>query len=486
MQPVAKLEPAETASCECRKRHLSGAAAARATLSSRMFEAIFDSEQRHPQLPLSQLPGPQAFGMSWPASPGGTAFSGHLPVPADPSGRAAVCSTMKDVRGRIDSWVRWHLWLGFSRLYIFFDDSTETTSIEAAKAAAEPWGERAVVALLRGSEALRAAWARQPSWASMGMNADRDVQVRQLLNAQLAMELARADGLTWLLHLDSDELFLPRNDVQHGARSARSEAEEPRCEPGAVVAHFGALAAAGCECFLYHNYEGVPTHVDEPRAATAEMPLLGNAAARTDAVVGTRDGTSDPFVSLEVFKQCEARVDWRAVLLRVPTAARTIRALKASVAPAPLQLPPPPLPPPPLPPPPPPPPPLPPPPLPPPPPPPPPAPALPALATPPSTVTPPAKVTPPLASRTGPTSSTAMAPLPMQTPPSQVPSPGEAEPPPSRLERQPVWTAGQLTLISSCQLSQSAVERTDFRGPRPWRSRLSKLQLEALKQMSGS
>ena len=172
-----------------------------------MFEAIFDSEQRHPQLPLSQLPGPQAFGMpavsldgsspvrmSWPASPGGTTFSGHLPVPADPKGRAAVCSTMKDVRGRIDSWVRWHLWLGFSRLYIFFDDSTETTSIEAAKAAAEPWGERAVVALLRGSEALRAAWARQPSWASMGMNADRDVQVRQLLNAQLAMELARADG----------------------------------------------------------------------------------------------------------------------------------------------------------------------------------------------------------------------------------------------------------------------------------------------------
>jgi len=154
------------------------------------------------------------------------------------------------------------------------------------------------------------------------------------------------------------------------------------------------------------------------------------------------------------------------VLLRVPTAARTIRALKASVAPASLQLPPPPPPPPP--------------------PPAPPPPALPALATPPSTVTPPAKVTPPLASRTGPTSSTAMAPLPMQTPPSQVPSPGEAEPPPSRLERQPVWTAGQLTLISSCQLSQSAVERTDFRGPRPWRSRLSKLQLEALKQMSGS
>ena len=129
------------------------------------------------------------------------------------------------------------------------------------------------------------------------------------------------------------------------------------------------------------------------------------------------------------------------VLLRVPTAARTIRALKSSVAPTSLQLPSPP---------------------------------------------PPATATPPLALRTGPTSSTAMTPLPMHTPPLQVPSPREAEPPPSWPERQPVWTAGQLTLISSCQLSQSAVERTDFRGPRPWRSRLSKLPLEALKQMSGS
>jgi hypothetical protein len=50
----------------------------------------------------------------------------------------------------------------------------------------------------------------------------------------------------------------------------------------------------------------------------------------------------------------------------------------------------------------------------------------------------------------------------------------------------PTAASMTLTLISSCQLSQSAVERTDFRGPRPWRSRLSKLQLEALKQMSGS
>ena len=34
---------------------------------------------------------------------------------ASPSlGRAAVCSTMKDVRHRIESWVRWHLHIGFA------------------------------------------------------------------------------------------------------------------------------------------------------------------------------------------------------------------------------------------------------------------------------------------------------------------------------------------------------------------------------------
>ncbi len=306
-------------------------------ISYRKFDAIVDSSDDEEQQPAvkrapqpARPPSPAAHGPlatsitgattmpaqvaasaplgppTLPVAPGGTTFSGHLPVPADPNGRAAVCSTMKDVRGRIDSWVRWHLWLGFARLYIFFDDSTETASIEAAKAAGGY--SSAVVPLLRGSEALRAAWARQPSWASMGVDADRDVQIRQLLNAQLAMELARADGLTWLLHLDSDELFLPSLGASPPSARPASPEEWP-CSRGAAVAHFAALAAAGCECFVYHNYEGVPTHVDEPRAA---------AAAAAPAPPG--GPASDPFVSLEVFKQCESKIEWRAA----PEAARAI------------------------------------------------------------------------------------------------------------------------------------------------------------------
>ena len=112
-------------------------------------------------------------------------------------GRAAVCATMKDVEARIDSWVRWHLHVGFERLYIFFDDASEAESVRRARAA----GGSAVVALMRDSDVLRSAWKRQPSWQGMGQDVDKDVQIRQLLNAQLAMELARSAGLSWLLHM---------------------------------------------------------------------------------------------------------------------------------------------------------------------------------------------------------------------------------------------------------------------------------------------
>lgn len=207
-------------------------------------------------------------------------------------GRAAVCTTVRGVCGRIESWVRWHLWVGFERLYIFFDDPSEVQSVRLAKAA----GGSAVVPLVRGSEVLRAAWARQPSWQGMGANVDRDVQVRQLLNAQLAVELARASSLVWLLHIDSDELFLarPPSEPVGGPGSASSSAEA-----GTAVMHFASLAAAGCECFVYHNYEAVPESAPLPtHLAPCAVPPAGGPP-------------TDPFVNLTLFKRCEAHVPAR-------------------------------------------------------------------------------------------------------------------------------------------------------------------------------
>ena len=187
-------------------------------------------------------------------------------------GRAAVVSTMKDVDSRIESWVRWHCSLGFERLYIFVDDAHDTELQRRARAA----GGDKVIFFIRGSPALQDGWARQASWRGMGRDADKDIQIRQLLNAQFAFELASIEGLNWLLHIDSDELFL--------CRPERS-----------VTAHFARLASEGCEAFVYCNLEAVP-----------EMDALPS---------------DDPFLQLDLFKVSESRVppeamraleDWRS------------------------------------------------------------------------------------------------------------------------------------------------------------------------------
>ena len=257
-------------------------------INYKRWDELVDSDEEEPA-PAPKQQQPSAPPVAPPPMPT------LLSAAASPSlGRAAVCSTMKDVRHRIESWVRWHLHIGFERLYIFFDDANETESAELAKAV----GGSAVQALMRDSDVLKQAWRRQPSWGGMGKDADKDVQIRQLLNAQHSMDLARTGGLTWLLHLDSDELFLPRG-ASASSFSDALDAASP-CAAGSVVAHFSRLAASGCECFVYHNFEAVP----EGLPPAAEIPP-------TDAKPAAGGPTSDPFSQIELFKLAESRVPWR-------------------------------------------------------------------------------------------------------------------------------------------------------------------------------
>lgn len=202
-----------------------------------------------------------------------SASADSRPSNASTTGRAAVCTTGEAVGGRIDSWVRWHLSLGFERLYIFFDDALE---VEVARRAME-LAPQAVVCRVSGGS-LRQEWQRTPSWASLGGRAEREAEVRRLLNVQLATLLAQEAGLGWLLHIASDELFLPEptadtTGVGQAAGSARR--------------HFAQLARAGCETFRYHNLEAVP-----------EVEAVDD-----DASGGSM---ADPFARCSLFKRSEA------------------------------------------------------------------------------------------------------------------------------------------------------------------------------------
>lgn len=190
---------------------------------------------------------------------------------------------MKDVKERIVSWVKWHVWIGFERLYLVFDDADESDSMALAREAGGT-----AVQIIPNNEHLRTSWALQPSWEGHKALVDSEVQVRQGLNVQYAMTLARREGIVWLLNIDSDELFLPEvcAAAQVGSTRITPMATDAGTMRGAVRPVFESLSASGVETFLFINHEIVPEHVPDLDPARA-----ANSKAR-----------GDPFTLLSLFK----------------------------------------------------------------------------------------------------------------------------------------------------------------------------------------
>jgi hypothetical protein len=156
------------------------------------------------------------------------------------------------------SFLRYHLSIGFDHIFLFFDDPCDP-SLSLARA----FPAEKVTVLVR-SPGLEARLRRRCSlWATLGRFYAEEVQARQSIHAELAVQLAldpssgahnpdaRADAgwacalaspLRWLAHLDSDELFY----------TAR-----PSVKP-----HFAELERQGIEQLTYANHEGVPETVD--------------------------------------------------------------------------------------------------------------------------------------------------------------------------------------------------------------------------------
>ena len=159
--------------------------------------------------------------------------------------KLALVSTVRDVAAVIDSFIRYHRAIGFDRLYLFFDDADDPAADQA-----EAYPEAVV---WRRGPALHRRWEQTRRYRShhVGPFIDTEVQARQILNAAVALDLARAEGIDWLLHLDGDELFFP------GAATLQD--------------HFAGLDAAGLPGACYLNLEAIPeqeTIADFFRTAT--------------------------------------------------------------------------------------------------------------------------------------------------------------------------------------------------------------------------
>ncbi len=148
--------------------------------------------------------------------------------------RAAIVTTLRDAAATLRSFVAYHRAIGFKHFFLFFDDPADPM-LDWARTQSD------ITAIARDDD-LQRAWRGLTLWDSVGTHIDREVMARQVLNAEHAMNLARAMGLDWLLHIDADELFfVPRGDA---------------------AAYFSWLTTTPADVAAFANFEAVPETED--------------------------------------------------------------------------------------------------------------------------------------------------------------------------------------------------------------------------------
>lgn len=156
---------------------------------------------------------------------------------ARPPSTAAIVSTVRNAEKFLPSFLGYHLALGFSRIYLFFDSAADG-GIEIAKTFP------GVVVTVR-DDRLEKEWRNTRTYrtnAEIRDHVETEVMARQILNAEIGLRIAREDRIAWLLHIDADELFY--------------------CPGLTVPEHFRRLSMQGCTCVKYWNHEAVPETSD--------------------------------------------------------------------------------------------------------------------------------------------------------------------------------------------------------------------------------
>lgn len=147
-----------------------------------------------------------------------------------------VC-TLVNAEQVLHSFLRYHLGLGFDRIFLFFDRATDP-----ALAIAQEYAQ--VTAWVRDGD-LEQRWQACRLYQQEAQVRDyvqQEVMARQQLNVELAIAACKEQGVDWLVHIDVDELFyLPDESLQ---------------------AHFSRLTRMGLDNLIYPNWEGVPEQME--------------------------------------------------------------------------------------------------------------------------------------------------------------------------------------------------------------------------------
>jgi len=134
-----------------------------------------------------------------------------------PTGSVSTVTTLKASIEDTLSFVNYHLNSGIDHMYLFFDDPKDR-AIEA----------------LRGYKRVSAFLCDNNHWSKNKINPESGIQIKQTVNATLALTIAKKAGFKWLIHIDVDELL-------YGPDNISSYLD--RIDPNVDVVRFTALEA---------------------------------------------------------------------------------------------------------------------------------------------------------------------------------------------------------------------------------------------------
>ncbi|GAB1544227.1 hypothetical protein NUACC21_69030 [Scytonema sp. NUACC21] len=151
--------------------------------------------------------------------------------------KVAIVTTLRNVSNSITSFLTYHLSIGFEHIFLFFDDPKDPSINEAKKFAK--------VSVILNNDELQDKWKQTLSYKhnkEIREYLNSEVMARQIVNTEIAIQLARQKHLNWLLHIDSDELFYSPHQT--------------------VSEHFQELIDKKIFNARYRNFEAIPESAD--------------------------------------------------------------------------------------------------------------------------------------------------------------------------------------------------------------------------------
>lgn len=148
--------------------------------------------------------------------------------------KVAIVSTQRTWKRESEPWAKYHLSLGFSKIYVFCDDGRtdykpSSSAVELIPCSKEYWDTQSPKLWQHYLADVRRDYGG-PHFGS-----PESLTQRQVLNLNAGFALAARDGVDWVLHIDDDEYFW--------------------CPDMSADAHFDGLHRAGANYAVYLNHE---------------------------------------------------------------------------------------------------------------------------------------------------------------------------------------------------------------------------------------